>query len=526
MSKSMAAEEIPSEVVRDSDALHLAQLGYKQELDRNFSQWTLISFGVTLSATWVAIGGALGTGIYNGGPPGIVYGFILVFFGQCFVGATIAEFASSYPTTGGMYHWTAMLAPEKYAPTLSYITGWNTVLAYIVSVASVTCVSGQQIVALAGIAKEDLVVQRWHSFLTMELLNLVTLIMVVFFNKIFPLLNGVGLWWFLSSLVIISVTVLAMTPGFRSPHDVFVEFINNTGWSTNGMAFITGIVNPLFAISVLDSTCHISEEVPEPEKNVPKAVLYTLIAALVEGWLFMMVIFFSYQDLDLILENPWELPIAELFHQATGTRAGTFGLTFLLMVSGLWTVWNCQLSQGRIYWSFARDNAVPMSRFFSHVDSNLKVPVRAHLLCAFIVALLGLLYMWAETAFAAFISSANIFFNITYLIPLVVNIVRQRRSLVPGWFYMRRFGMLINIIAMVWLLFLIACLGLPYVMPVTPENMNYTWVIVGGGLLFEVVLFAFKRREYRGPVLKGLEVVMESEEVLDVHDSDNPKKKI
>lgn len=85
----------------DADAYHLAQLGYKQELQRNFSQWSLISFGVTLTATWAALGGALAGGIYAGGPTGVVYGFILTLVGQCFVGATIAEFASSYPTTGG-----------------------------------------------------------------------------------------------------------------------------------------------------------------------------------------------------------------------------------------------------------------------------------------------------------------------------------------------------------------------------------------------------------------------------------------
>jgi choline transport protein len=85
----------------DADAYHLAQLGYKQELERNFSQWSLISFGVTLTATWAAMGGALAGGIYAGGPAGVIYGFILTLVGQCFVGATIAELASSYPTTGG-----------------------------------------------------------------------------------------------------------------------------------------------------------------------------------------------------------------------------------------------------------------------------------------------------------------------------------------------------------------------------------------------------------------------------------------
>lgn len=165
------------------------------------------------------------------------------------------------------------------------------------------------------------------------------------------------------------------------------------------------IVHRAFAIAVLDATTHISEEVEQPERNVPKAVFYTLVAALLQGWMILMAMFFSYQDLEGLLESPTWLPAAELFRQATGSSAGGFGLTFLLMISGICTVWNCQISQGRIYWSFARDNAVPFSGYFAHVNPKLQVPVRAHILTAFCVAVLGLLYMWADTAFNAFIVS-------------------------------------------------------------------------------------------------------------------------
>lgn len=304
-----------------------------------------------------------------------------------------------------MYHWVAMLAPEKFAPVLSFMTGWNTVFAYVVSTSSINCVASQQIVALYAIVHPGFVIERWHSFLTMEILNILTLIMVLFMNKLFPLLEKAGLFLFLSSFVISTVTVLSMAPSFRSGHEVFGEFINSTGWSTDGMAFITGLVNAAFAISALDGTCHISEEVPHPEKNVPRAVFYTLCAALITGWVYLMAIFFSYQNLDAILETPWDYAIAELYHQATGSIGGAFGLTFLLTAAGLWASWNCQLSAGRIYWSFARDNAVPYSKTFSHVDTRLNIPVNAHVLCAIVSGLLGLLYMWADAAFAAFIVS-------------------------------------------------------------------------------------------------------------------------
>jgi choline transport protein len=305
-----------------------------------------------------------------------------------------------------MYHWAAVLAPPKWAPILSWITGWNTIWAYVTSVASVCCVSASQIIALVSLAKgEDWVVQRWHIFLTLELLNIASFLLVVYGNRVIPMLQKVSLWWYLASFLVVSITVLVMAPTHRTGNEVFVDFINNTGWSTTGMAFISGLVNPAFSVAVLDATTHLSEEVPQPERNVPKAIFYTLFAALIQGALILMALFFSYQDLEGLIESPTWLPVAELFRQATGSAAGAFGLTFLLMISAMCTVWNCQLSQGRIYWAFARDNAVPFSPFFAHVSPGLGVPFRAHLLTAVLVALLGILYMWAHTAFNAFIVS-------------------------------------------------------------------------------------------------------------------------
>jgi amino acid transporter len=57
----------------------------------------------------------------------VIYGFILVFILQCFVGASLAEFVSAYPTEGGMYHWIAAIAPKRYNSLLSFATGWCTV---------------------------------------------------------------------------------------------------------------------------------------------------------------------------------------------------------------------------------------------------------------------------------------------------------------------------------------------------------------------------------------------------------------
>lgn len=57
----------------------------------------------------------------------VIYGFILVWILQSFLGASLAEFVSSYPTEGAMYHWIAAIAPRRMTGYLSFVTGWCTV---------------------------------------------------------------------------------------------------------------------------------------------------------------------------------------------------------------------------------------------------------------------------------------------------------------------------------------------------------------------------------------------------------------
>lgn len=44
--------------------------GHVQELNRNFSLWSLAGVGLSVGNVWPAIGGSILVAIYNGGPPG------------------------------------------------------------------------------------------------------------------------------------------------------------------------------------------------------------------------------------------------------------------------------------------------------------------------------------------------------------------------------------------------------------------------------------------------------------------------
>lgn len=71
---------------------------------------------------------------------------------------------------------------------------------------------------------------------------------------------------------IVMITVVACAPSYQSSEFVFRTWINTTGWSNNGIAFITGLVNPLYALGGLDGVSHITEEMPNPSRNAPLAI--------------------------------------------------------------------------------------------------------------------------------------------------------------------------------------------------------------------------------------------------------------
>lgn len=82
---------------------------------RNMSSIQTISAGWIISNSWAGIAATFALAVAQGGPITLIYGPIIMLFliGSCAV--TLGELASVYPTAGGQYHWTSILAPKKWS---------------------------------------------------------------------------------------------------------------------------------------------------------------------------------------------------------------------------------------------------------------------------------------------------------------------------------------------------------------------------------------------------------------------------
>ena len=140
----------------DADALKLAEMGYTQDMKRNFSVFSVLGVGFSLTNSWFGISAALVTGINSGGPLLIIYGIIIIALISTCVGISLSELASALPNAGGQYFWANELAPKRYANFASYLTGWFAWAGSIFTSASVALAVGSALVGCWQLSHPDL----------------------------------------------------------------------------------------------------------------------------------------------------------------------------------------------------------------------------------------------------------------------------------------------------------------------------------------------------------------------------------
>ena len=146
----------------DQDALKLAEMGYTQDMKRNFSVWSVLGVGFSVTNSWFGISAAMITGINSGGPLLIIYGVILIALLSICVGSSLSELASAMPNSGGQYFWANELAPKKYAKFASYVTGWFAWAGAIFTSASIASGTGSAIIGCWQISHPDLYIHPLH----------------------------------------------------------------------------------------------------------------------------------------------------------------------------------------------------------------------------------------------------------------------------------------------------------------------------------------------------------------------------
>jgi choline transport protein len=484
----------------DQDALKLAEMGYTQEMRRNYSVWSVLGVGFSLTNSWFGISAALITGINSGGPLLIIYGIILIAIISTCVGISLSELASAFPNAGGQYFWASELAPKKYSKFASYLTGWFAWAGSIFTSASVAAAMGSALVGCYQLSHPDFTYKSWHIFLGYQISN----IFCFFFNcygKALPTVAKITLYTSLISFAVILVTVPAAAPSHQHAKFVFATFFNNTGWHSNGIAFIVGLVNTNWAFACLDCATHLAEEVHRPEKMVPIAIMGTVAIGFVTSWFFSLSMFFSIVGdwQNNILLSPTGVPILALFYSALRNKAGAIVLESMIIATGLGCLVASHTWQSRLCWSFARDRGLPGHSWLSKVDKRLDIPLNAHFASCVIVGIVGCLYLASYTAFNAMITACIVLLYISYAIPVSLLLLKGRSTIKPGPFWLGPIGLVANVVLLCWTVFTLIMYSFPFVYPATASSMNYVSAVYGVvAFIMGVDWLVRGRKKFRG----------------------------
>jgi amino acid transporter len=367
---------------------------------------------------------------------------------------TLLQLASAMPTAGGVYHWASVTPGVKWGRMLGFFAGSINFFGWLFDFASITQIASNVAVQLYAIFHDDLIIEPWHVYIGYILITFIVTFTCVFANRTIPMLQNAGM-----VLVVVggfvTIVVLAAMPDRHAPHSfVWGNFSENnlTGWS-DGVAFLTGVLNGAFTIGTVDAITHLAEELPNPRVDLPKGVAAQIILGFLSAFLFGIAMFYSISDLDAVLNSNGSFPLAAIYRQATGTKGGAFCLLMIVLISLIICLVGTLLTCGRIWWSLARDNATPLSKFFSSVHEGLSCPIPATLLCTIISLGLGAIPLGSPTAFTILAGSFIVLTSASYAIAIAPNLLTGRKYMPKGWFHMGSAGFVVNAAALILIIF-------------------------------------------------------------------------
>ncbi|MDR0547608.1 MAG: amino acid permease [Dysgonamonadaceae bacterium] len=251
----------------------------------------------TFNLTILGIGAVIGAGIFvltgtaaamHAGPS-LVLSFIISALGCLFAGLCYAEFSSTIPVSGSAYTYGYATMGEFVA----WIIGWDLILEYLFGASTVSVGWSGYVVSFLkdfGIYLPSQICeapfahnseQGWH--LTGAIINFPAVFVVVLMTT-FLVIGIKESARFNNIVVLIKVAVILLFIGFGISHiDVanWTPFIpENTsgrfgefGWT--GILAGAGVV--FFAYIGFDAVSTASQEAKNPQKSMPKAILYTLL---------------------------------------------------------------------------------------------------------------------------------------------------------------------------------------------------------------------------------------------------------
>ncbi len=513
------------EKIQDADERRLAELGYKQELNRGWSGFQNFAISFTIISILAGCFTTYFQAWNNGGPIAISWGWLLISIPILMIGFCMSELVSAYPTAGGIYWWSSKLG----GPAWGWFTGWFNLLGLIAIAASVDYAAAQFSNAILGLYGVDILGVNFGDSANIpgEVFGLFAIILTLHAivniagSHLVAVLNSISVWWHVLGVAVIVVILVLAPSKHASISYVFTHTVNNSGFidgSTSGLFFALYIL-PLgglltqYTITGFDASAHISEETHGAAESAPKGVWRSIFYSAIIGWVVLLAITFAaWNEKAINTVNDYGVGSSIQVFASSGMGTGAVKAILIIAVLGqLFCGMSCMTSASRMTYAFSRDGAIPGWRIWSKVNAA-RIPFYAVLfvaVLALIIALPALKYSkttGGPVAFLAVVSIGVIGLYIAYVIPIFLR-WRARDNFTPGpWTNGKKYKWM-NLLATLW----VALITIVFCLPVTPGGVpfdkdwnwslvNYAPIVTGGVFLIVGIWWLVSARHtFTGP---------------------------
>ncbi|PCG90914.1 Amino acid/polyamine transporter I [Penicillium occitanis (nom. inval.)] len=475
------------------------QFGYQPVFKREFGYLSTFSFAFSISGLFATIATTFSYPLYAGGAASAVWCWVISGAGCMCIAASVAELVSAYPTSGGLYFTVSRLAPPRWVPSISWLTGWINLLGQIAGIASSEYGSAQMLLAAVSMGRDF----EWvpTTGLTVGVMAALTVLCGV--------LNSLPTGWMekmtrsyvifhLLVLVSCCIALLAKTENKHDAKYVFTNIEPDSGWTPIGFSFLFGFLSVSWTMTDYDATAHIAEEIRDPEIKAPWAIFLAMGAVYVLGFLFNIVLCFCMGDVASILASPMEQPVAQIFYNSLG-KSGGLVYTSCAFILLQFICFTATQALARTVFAFSRDRLLPFSNVWRKVNSTTGTPLYAVWFSVFWCIAINLIGLGSYTAILGVFNITAIALDWSYIIPVVCKLLWNRFE--PGPWHMGKYSTAVNLWAVIWTVFASVIFFFPTSRPVDGETMNYAIVFMAFILLCAMVYWYVRGKKfYVGPL--------------------------
>ncbi|MEP6546871.1 MAG: amino acid permease [Gammaproteobacteria bacterium] len=473
----------------------MEHFGYKESLDRGIGKFGSFAAGVSyisiLTGTFQLFYFGFGTA-----GPAYLWSWPLVLIGQLAVALCFMELAAKYPVAGSVYNWSKQLGSR----IVSWSAGWLMLTASVVTLSAVVLAlqlnlprlwSGFQIVGNGNGAYDS----ATNAVILGTVLILFTTVVNALGVRLMTMINSAGV--FIELIAACLIAIILALHAKRGPEVFFST--NGYGSGTSGGflgVFLIASLASGYVMYGFDTASSLGEETLEPRRTAPRAILRAILASFVIGGAILTFAILSAPNLrdPLIASSSGGLQ-----YIVEQVMWGPLGKLFLICIVIAVTVCSLAVHTAAIRMTFAmaRDNALPFGEKLARVNPKTQTPVTPAVVIGVIAALILVVNIGQPKIFTVLTSIAVIMIYLAYLMVTGPLLLKRLRGHWPpadlaagGYFTMGRWGLLVNIIAVVWGAAMALNLAWPreaiYGTPWynTWGAFAYTGVILGAGLLW------------------------------------------